>query len=178
MLLSADKDMQLGRIFEDRCAEMYYRVRILSCPAIVIWYESFTCSSLLGQAILLNTCDYVRSMRVLPCTGKNVWLRTSLLGTGGGPLSRPLTALPAAECTAGDRNCMTPVNESTLTCPCEYREASHAAQPYTHWIGPAFFGSQVDADCVYDPRSCKRQDLRSEHAHGPCRLSRCGHPQA
>lgn len=34
-LLSADKDMQLGRIFEDRCAEMYYRVCIPSCPAIV-----------------------------------------------------------------------------------------------------------------------------------------------
>ena len=29
-LLSADKDMQLGRIFEDRCAEMYYRVRATS----------------------------------------------------------------------------------------------------------------------------------------------------
>jgi len=32
MLVSADRDMQLGRIFEDKCAEMYYRV-IAAHPA-------------------------------------------------------------------------------------------------------------------------------------------------
>lgn len=79
-ILSADKDMQLGRIFEDKCAEMYYRVRIASYHTLDIPSCSVSCERTLVDdmccvgGVKLNFCA---------CTGKDVWFCTSLLWTGG-----------------------------------------------------------------------------------------------